>query len=204
MVIPKIKFVWSYIYQEEIHGTSLINYDRTKSKNYVEIFLDKIKEEWNERKEQILLEMASCCGLNWPEITIPCYVIEQSIHGPISEPLTIPIQLQDDGELYELSPTRFVDMLTHELIHVLFIQHDKVDQYFDYIVKKYTALSENAAAHIIVHAIHKHIFLTVFNQERLDEEIEASSWYPDYKAAWDIVEEQDYKVIIDEFKQKVQ
>lgn len=204
MAIPRITFVWSYIYQEEIHGSDLINYDRSKSKEYVEAFLDTIKEEWDKGKEQILSQMASCCGLRWPDMDIPCYVLEQSIYGPISDPLTIPIQLQEDGELYELSPTRFVDILTHELIHVLFIRHDNVDPYFDYIVKKHRDLSENAAAHIIIHAIHKHVFLTVFDQERLHEEIEASSWYPDYKAAWDIVEEQGYVAILDEFKQKVQ
>lgn len=204
MLTPKIRFVWSYIYQEEIHNLNLIDYDRNESEKYVATFLNEVNAEWGNKQEQILDEIASCCGLSWPRITIPCYVLEQSTHGPISDPLTIPIQLYDGGELHALSPTRFVDMLIHELIHVLFIQHDKVDLYFDYILKKHSDLSENAAAHIIIHAIHKHVFLTVFDQDRLDEELEASSWYPDYKLAWDIVEKEGYETIIDEFKKWVQ
>lgn len=201
-MIPKIEFRGSFIYQEEIHLPKKEEYDRDKWEKYVKGFIVKIKKEWDKNGDDILRYMEQISGLKWKENKIICYVIKMSEFGPISDPLTIPIQLRFKKEIFTLTIERFFDMLTHELIHNLFIQNeDKLDRYFDNLInKKYKNLSQNTAIHVPVHAIHKEIFDKFFEKRRFEDEIEACSYYPEYKKAWDIVLNEGNEKIIEDLR----
>jgi len=93
-MVPKIEFRWSLIYQEEIHPLKNEKYSRDAWEKYVESFIRKLKKEWNKNGCNILKYMEQIIGLKWKENKIICYVIKMNEFGPISDPLTIPIQLK--------------------------------------------------------------------------------------------------------------
>lgn len=204
-MIPKINFKWSFIYQEEIHLPNLpksVKYKREVSEKYVKDFIEKVSSQWGKFGNKILSFMEEITDLKWKKSEIDCYVIEVSQFGPISDPLTIPINLFYNGQISSLNVNRFIDMLTHELIHNLFVQNEDklMDDYFDYLIKKYKGVGGNAAIHVPVHAIHKEIFMKFFDNKRLQDEVYACSYYPEYKKAWDIVMRRESKEIIKTMK----
>ena len=204
-MIPEIEFRWSFIYQEEIHLPERESYNRNTWEKYVNVFVLKLKKEWNENGYGILEYMEQITGLKWKENKIICYIIKMSEFGPISDPLTIPVQLKHKKDIFTLTIERFFDMLTHELIHNLFIQNeDRLNKYFYSLInKKYKNLSWNIAIHIPVHAIHKEIFDKFFEKKRFKEEIKACSYYPEYKKAWDITLEDGSKKIIEDLRKSL-
>lgn len=204
-MVPEIEFRWSFIYQEEIHLSEEEDYDRGKWGKSVNSFISKLKHELESKGKDILKYMENITGLNWNEKKIICYVIKMSRFGPISDPLTIPIQLKHGKDVFILTIERFFDMLIHELIHNLFIQNkDKLDNHFDSLInKRYKNLSWNCAIHVPVHAIHKEIFDEFFEKRRFEGEIEACSYYPDYKNAWDIVLKEGSKKIIGKLRKSL-
>lgn len=69
----------------------------------------------------------------------------------------------------------------------------------DWLREKYHNYSNITINHIIVHAVLKKIYLKHFNEAVLKRDIEFSRKKPDYKKAWDIVEEIGSDTIIEEF-----
>ena len=205
-MIPKVLFKWSFIYQEEIHQPKSDSYNRDKTEEYVLNFVKKASKKWNKNESKVFSYMEKLTGLKWRLKEIPCYVIKISEFGPISDPLTIPIQFKSGDNIYTLGVDRFIDMLVHELIHNLLIQNQDMlpRTYFEYIIdKKYKDFPFNAAIHVPIHAIHKEIFLKYFGRKRLKEEIEACEYYPDYKKAWNQVNKEGSNVILEELRSYV-
>ncbi len=198
----KIDFKWSWIYESTIHNPTVKEeFDYEEYEKFVSSFSSKIKHIWKEKEKEIFSYCEEVTGLKWKKKEIPVYFIKISSLAPISDPLTIPIQLEMEDEIISLSQERFIDMLIHELIHNLFIQNEKeMGDYFDFILKKYENEEFDTSIHLLLHAIHKKIFLKYFEKERLENEIEMNSYYPAYKRSWEIVNEVGEDEIIKEFK----
>lgn len=206
-MIPKIKFIWSYLYQLEIHSQKVDTeeYNYEEYEKYVLDFIKELEKEWEKFGKSILEYMKNLTGLKWNREAIECYVIKISTYTPISSPLTIPIQLQAGKEIYTLSIDRYIDMLIHELIHNLFIDNKNTDDYFMYLInEKYKNEEFNTAIHVPIHTIHKKIFLKFFDKKRLESEINMSSYYPAYKRSWEIVNQIGEDKIIEEMKKKLE
>ncbi len=198
----KIDFVWSFIYEQVIHNPRVDEkFDYEKYEEFVNSFIKRIEPVWRKIEQNIFDYCEEITGLKWKKEKIPVYVIKISSIMPISDPLTIPIQFQSGKDIFLLSPERFIDMMIHELIHNLLIQNDKeIGDYFGFILEKYKKEKFDTTIHLLVHAIHKKIFLKYFDEERLNNEIKMSSFYPDYKRSWEIVNEKGEDSIIREFK----
>jgi hypothetical protein len=198
----KIDFKWSWIYESVVHNPTVKEeFDYEEYEKFVSSFSRKIKHIWKEKEKEIFSYCEEITGLKWKKKEIPAYFIKISSLAPISDPLTIPIQLEMEDEIISLSPDRFIDMLIHEIIHNLFIQNEKeMGDYFDFILKKYENEEFDTSIHLLLHAIHKKIFLKYFEKERLENEIEMNSYYPAYKRSWEIVNEVGEDEIIKEFK----
>ncbi len=198
----KINFVWSFIYEQTIHNPTVKeNFDYEKYQKYINDYLKEVKNIWKIKEEQVLNSCEEITGLKWKKKEIPVYVIKISLIMPISDPLTIPIQFEAENEIFSLTPERFVDMMVHEIIHNLFIQNEKeIGNYFEFILDKYKNEDFDTAIHLLIHSIHKKIFEKHFDKNRLNEEIEMSSFYPSYKKSWDIVNKNGADSIIKEFK----
>lgn len=201
----KINFVWSFIYEQTIHNPTVKeNFDYEIYKRYIENYLKKIKNIWKTKEKQVLNSCEEITGLKWKKESISVYIIKISSIMPISDPLTIPIQFESGEEIFSLTPERFVDMMVHEIIHNLFIQNEEeMGNYFEFILEKYKNEDFDTAIHLLLHSIHKKILKKHFDQKRLYEEINMSSFYPSYKKSWEIVNKVGEDVIIKEFKDYV-
>lgn len=202
IIMVQINFVWSFIYEQAIHNPTVNEeFDYEQYKKFINSFMNKIKPTWKKIEQNIFDFCEEITGLKWKEKKILVYVIKISSIMPISDPLTIPIQFQSKNEIFPLTQNRFIDIMIHELIHNLFIQNDKeMGDYFGFILEKYKDEDFDTAIHLLVHAIHKKIFLKYFKKERLKEEIKMSSFYPAYERSWEIVNEKGEDNLIEEFK----
>ncbi len=198
MKISKVIFRYSWVYDQSWSEKKKGN---AKTENYpsqrkVLNYIKKVEKIWKKDEKKILTELSRITGLKWKEDKIICYVIGKCI--PFSDPLTIPV--------YDKYPDYFIDILTHELIHQLFIQNEDLKQLkkaWKYTGKKYKNESQKTKIHIPLHDIHSHIYLKFFNEKRLKRDIKWISFLPDYKKSWEIVQKEGYKNIIKEFKNRI-
>jgi len=199
---PKLKFEYSYIYQEAMGLPEGKEIDETFDPEVAE-YLKDIKEEWENNGEEILKFMSELVGIEWNEPLIVCYVLRYFTGYPFSRPLTLSIEYYEGGQYYKARKVNFYDVLIHELIHNLFMNasEEKFNDYSKYLIKeKYKNESLNTAIHIPVHAIHRKIFEKFYNDGRLRGELDFTAKYPDYKRAWEIVLNEGADNIIAELK----
>ncbi|PIQ07481.1 MAG: hypothetical protein COW72_00100 [Candidatus Nealsonbacteria bacterium CG18_big_fil_WC_8_21_14_2_50_37_10] len=197
MNYPKIVFKYSWIYdqtwKEGLIGKKSKKYPSSK---HVLNYIKKIEKLWQKEERRILLELSKISHLKWESKFIYCYVVGRC--RPFSDPLTISV--------YEKYPDYFIDVLTHELIHNLFIQpgnYQKSKKAWGYFHQKYKKFSRNTRIHIPLQAIHSYIYYKFFNEKRLKRDIKLISFLPDYKKSWQIVQKEGYKNIINEFVKRV-
>src|SRR3989344_3322345 len=202
MAVPKVKFIWSFVYEENLHAPYLkgVKFNDKQYRKYVYSYIRKIEKKWNPLSNKILEYMQSISGLKFKRRVIACYVIKISSAPPFSSPLTIPIQTKRNNKIFIKSIDRFIDTLIHELIHNLFIDNDLWD-YFSYILdKKYKKEKFATAIHVPLHAMHKEIFLKFFEKKRFNEELKIMKFHPAYNKSWKIVNKEGSKNIIKEMK----
>jgi len=197
MLLPKIIFKYSWIYNEHWREVYNKNKDYPSGKE-INNYIKKVEKLWRKDEEKILKELSVISGLRWKEKSIVCYVVGKCI--PFSDPLTIKVYKE-----YPLD--YFIDVLTHELIHQLFTQSESIQKSkkaWSYFHRKYKNEKFNTIIHIPVHAMHSHIILKYFGEKRLKREIESLSHLSEYKKAWDVVKNEEYKNIIKEFNKRVE
>ncbi len=189
--IPKIEFVCSWIYYKNWEEWVKLN-PRLRNQPYpsydrVLKYAKKIEPKWRKVERKILTELSKATNLQWKKEPILCYLVGRCV--PFSDPLTIHVSYKTDNE--------FIDVLTHELIHQLFIQNYRITEpVWNYLGKKYKNESVNTQNHIFVHAIHQHILLKLFTKKRLERELAWAQKLPAYKKSWDIVETEGHENLI--------
>ena len=194
-MIPKVEFRYSWIYDENLKDwikRNPSNQRKDFTPEDLRKYAKEIEKKWRKYAPKILKEIQKISSLRWKEKKIICYIVSRAI--PFSDPLTMPI-FKDKN--------RFIDVLTHELIHQIFTQEGNLKQAemsWDYFFKKYKEENYKVQIHIPLQAIHKHIYLKLFNEKRFEEELRIMGNYKDYKKAWEIVNTSDYKELIKEFK----
>lgn len=201
MKVPKVNLRYSWIYDQ--HWRMVYQTDEPRhNKRYpyptqkrIKKYLQALQFEWRKHEKKLLTEMCRVTGLPWKVEQIPCYMVGRCI--PFSDPLTLPVYRTINGA---------VDTLTHELIHCLFQQPGAprlMQKYWNQVDRIYSKDSSNAQGHILVHAVHQHLFLKYFSEARLHADQEVLKHLPDYRRAWEIVEQEGYKKIIAELRKKV-
>lgn len=194
MQIPKINFIYSWVYDENLKRWTkpqqTVPYPSPKQ---ILIFMKKLEKSWRKHEKKVLAEMSKISGLKWKSKIIPCYVVGRSI--PFSLPLTLPVFKSVDYA---------VDILTHELLHNILYSENirETKKAWQYIYKKYKCM-RITLNHIPLHAVHTHIYLTLFDKKHLERDKELSSKRELYKASWDIVDKEGYKNIIKEFRKRI-
>ena len=154
----------------------------------------QFRTEWKNVEDIILSGLQNSLEMEFFSNSIDVHIV-RSLRGGFSTPLVISAMV----------PTEyFADVLTHELVHVLINNSTKELNIRSIFEKLYgidiPRLTRN---HILVHAVHEDIFRNVLKSpERLQHDIEKSERHPEYKQAWDIVQERGYKNIIEEFKKE--
>ncbi len=199
-MIPKIEFVYSWIYDslfEENFKKNPPHFAPTKypSPEKIREFIKEIEPLWRKHENKVLKELSRVSGLKWKEKEIKAYVV--GVTYPFSDPLTLP-KYKDKNW--------FIDNLIHELIHQLFIQKGNLEisnNSWDFIDKKYKKESQKTRIHIPLHAIHKSIYLKFFGKKRLMIEQKFMKKHKDYHNSWQIVNKEGHENIINEFKKRL-
>ena len=193
----KIRFRYSWIYDEKHRSSPLIQERlRSQGKKYpstkkVSNYIKTIEQLWRKEERKILSEISKISGLIWKEKEIICYVVGHA--GCFSDPLTM--------KLFE-NKTDFIDTLTHELIHQIQTQNQKINKKWkEYVQKKYKDESIMTQNHIALHAIHYKLYLKLFSKNRLKRDMNFSKKVKaeDYIRSWQIVEEKGAENIIKKF-----
>ncbi len=197
MNYPKIIFKYSWIYDQ--NWKEWIKLYSKKKKKYPSIkkilnYIEKIEKLWKKEEKKVLTELSRISHIKWKEKSIICYVVGRC--RPFSCPLTMPV--------YEKYPDYFIDVLIHELIHNLFMQdYEKIEKAWKYFQRKYKSESITTRCHIVLHALHSHIYLKFYGKKRLKRDIKALP-IQDYRKSWEIVQKQGYQNIINEFVERIE
>lgn len=169
-MIPKIEFIYSYVYDQK--------WNKVKEEDKIPIeivkkYTNDIDKLWREKEVKILKEISKTSGLKWKERKIKAYIIRTG--KCFSDPLTV---------RYFKNKKDFIDVLVHELIHQIQIQSGgKFKLWKKYLDKKYPKESKLTINHILLHSIHKKIYLNLFNKKRLKHNIRIDDKHIGYKRA---------------------
>jgi len=178
--------------------STLLTYDEAEDK------AEAYRQAWSAKEQLILDGMQTCMDLTFAAPVIDVAVAPwQYDWAAISFPLILDMAHEPDA---------FIDILTHELFHVLFADNQIITS------KNQRAQSRlqweklfgeehsgGTLVHIAVHAALKYMYLDIHKEPyRLTRDIERSRQYPDYQQAWDYVEQHDYRDIIAKLKQRYQ
>jgi len=194
-MMPKIEFVYSNVYDDRYRSSEIIQNilkeqnKKYPSKNKITRYISRVEKIWRKQEKKILIEIAKITNLKWKEDKIKCYVIGSG--RSFSDPLTLKIfdNLND-----------FIDTLTHEMIHQIQSQNrDKYQKWHKYVDETYKKETELTKRHIFLHAVHKKLYLNLFDKKRLKRNIKRDYTKPDYKRSWEIVEKEEHDNIIKRF-----
>jgi len=154
------------------------------------------QKEWGKYKKEILLAMREITGLSFQRNRIDVFIVS-GVLRTFSEPIVM------DGRLKNNS---FVDILTHELIHLLIadgLGKKGKEKLNNFIEKLFPNRNEVTKSHIMVFAILKYIQLKVFkDKKRVKDDIERAKKHgnDDYTKAWEIVNKHGHLKIIKKIK----
>ena len=152
---------------------------------------------WKPYKSRILDGLHSITGLEFFQNTIDVFIVS-SLRGGFSVPMVISAQKE---------PDLFIDILSHELIHRLLTDNTASGEYNwrEAQQKIFPDITEpKVINHIFVHAILKSLYLDVLEEpSRLMRDIARCERFADYKRAWEIVERNDYRTIIENLRREI-
>ena len=159
------------------------------------------KKEWSKYEAKIVPALQKAVGVSFyrPVIDVAC--------APFFRCRSTPLIMS-----FRFEPPVFVEVLQHELTHVLFTDNNKVSIIGDSpkldLMKEWTKLfgkhPTTVLNHIGVHAMSEHIYLDVLKQpERLDAEIARikKDKAVDYQKSWEYVKKTGYKKILNQLKE---
>lgn len=180
---PCLNFYYSPIYDRQIH--------ECKGKRWKDVskkaarYISNLKKDWNKIERKAFNAISSVSGLDWKKSCIDCYIVQ--IGKPFSMPLTISMKA---------TPKEHIETLIHELIHNILVQNLNKVRIKSY--RKYGKLNERTRIHVLVHAILKKVLLELYGEKQTKKFIKKYDKWPDYKKAWEIVEQEGSEKIIRE------
>lgn len=193
---PEIRIYFSWLLYDTVSGALKKAAGKTEalmSKDLGEEYAGNYRREWAKYNDVILPALTGVLEAEFYRdvIDVPCAPWMRCI----SDPLIMGFQY---------FPDQFVDMLAHELCHVLLTDNSR------YSIKssKNMALNDRwtrlfgehdfvTLVHIPVHALSKYIYLDILQApERLERDMDHVKNDASYKAAWDYVNEHGYMEII--------
>lgn len=199
--MPEIRIYFSWLLYEVSKKLDEVYDGELPSSEKCEEWTESYKEEWEKYEGKILPALTKATGLNFHMPVIDVSLAPFFI--PQSEPLIIH---------FRSYPDEFVDVLTHELIHVLLTDNQvystKKDPSDHRLFNAWQKLfgkehDFHVLVHIPVHALHQYIMIDVLNEpKRLERERAFVKKNMDsYTKSWDYVDKYGYKKIIAQLKQ---
>ena len=190
--LPEIRFKSSFLLAPIIKSHIEVQKWEVLSDESLEASIEEVKKTWNTSGEQILNGICEITGLEFYQDIIDVY-LALGYRGGISDPLIISARVRDKT---------FLSLLTHEILHRLLTDNTKSIDVKTIWEKMFPEVSSRKVRnHIVLHAIHKELLLSILDdKEELNKIIAFNQKFEPYKISWDIVERKGHKTIVDEFK----
>ncbi|MEX2054001.1 MAG: hypothetical protein WD883_00435 [Candidatus Colwellbacteria bacterium] len=146
---------------------------------------------WAKEGDSIMEAICSFLGLDFAQKEIDVYIVPGI--SALSDPLIV-------GSNIKVG--LFTDMLTHELIHRLLTENTRELPVGNIWREMFPDVDDRKVLnHILVHAVHKHIYLDVLEDKvRYEEDVERATRKEAYKKSWAMVNELGYTTLIENFK----
>jgi hypothetical protein len=196
MVNPKIELRYSGVYDEKYRNNGSVQSHLAKideaypTPDQVVAYKKSVEKDWKKEGTKILNQISKLTRLTWKEEKIVCYVI--GFGRPFSDPLTLPI--------YKKSKRKFIDTLTHELIHQIQEQNSlKTEKWLKECLKEYGREDILTINQILTLAVHWKIFEKLYSKAALRNEMKRYENSPSYRRAWEIVKEETPDKILKSF-----
>ncbi|MEO5927066.1 MAG: hypothetical protein ABIO72_00140 [Patescibacteria group bacterium] len=192
-----VAFRYSPIYDEQCRAAFELlpkherPYPDTKT---VTTFMRRLEKEWQKNERAVFNAIQRFSGIKWTVKEHTCYVVGSG--DPFSDPLTMPVFDQEAPIFY------VADVLCHELIHRNLLEPAFAIHWtktMTRLKKHFPKDTENTLVHVLVHAIHERIYLNLFSEDRLKRDKRIISVYPEYRRAWEIIEQVGAQKIIDTY-----
>lgn len=201
---PEIRIYFSWLLYDNVSKDMFDKYSEEPQtllpKERCFEFAQNYQKEWAKYESKIIPALTEALGVDFyrKTIDVACapWLTAQS------EPLLMSFY-------YE--PDQFIDVLTHELCHILLtdnsVYSDHSSKEWINLVERWESLfgkqeSSNTAAHIPVHALCKYIAVDVLGEpSRVDRDIEDVKHNKPYVDSWEYVNTHNYKEIISQLKE---
>jgi hypothetical protein len=152
--------------------------------------VEEYKRAWEEKEPMLLKAMTQVLEIDFFQNAIDVYV------APFMPVLSDPLIINTRRE-----PDSFVDGLSHELLHRLLDDSVQEIPYGKILNKLFPEENQMVRNHVIIFSVLKYLFLDILKEPyRLERKINFHQKSPHYKRAWEIVEADDYKALIEKFK----
>lgn len=155
------------------------------------------EKAWQPYEKKILKAMCDILGLSFRHNIIDVYIAPWMY--AYSTPMVV-------GVTY--SPDRFVEVLTHELLHRLLTENNETDWKKIDVARWEKVFGKhdfNVTVHIPVHAVYQAIFDDILGEpQRTKNDRELCRQWPAYDKAWQYVEKVGYQKIIEQLKKDYQ
>lgn len=154
------------------------------------------QKAWSPYEKKILQGMCDTFGLTFRQNAIDVYIAPW-FHA-FSDPMVIGVTYQ---------PDRFIEVLTHELLHRLLTDNNETAYGTRYATEWAKLFGDDhtftTLIHIPVHAGMQAIFDDVVGEpERTQNDISKCEKYEDYKKAWVYVQSNSYQEIVNDLKKQ--
>lgn len=185
---PSINIRHGKLIEPFFNGYVSLNYPDFKfpSDEEVRDKVDLFKKSWDENEIKFFDFLYSTTGLEFKRNVIDCFIVSATPRD-MSAPLIIRSRYTEK---------EFLDVMYHELIHILF-SDNKVKE-----ISGYENESKKTRNHIQLFCLLKEFYLDILDsREELNRIISKSddSKNTDYKKAWKIVDSLDYKKVNRDF-----
>lgn len=193
----RIKDAWLLRENASVHLNELWgDGEPLRSDEEYEEIVRKYIKAWKPYEQKILHGMCELLDLEFKQNVIDVYIAPWFF--AFSDPLVIGVTSK---------PDRFIDILTHELLHRLLTDNTVVNSKSP-LADEWKRLfgkqpSFTALVHIPVHAVQKAIILDILREpKRLKRDIEhhQNGNHKPYIDSWNYVESHDYRRIIEDLK----
>ncbi|HMS23682.1 MAG TPA: hypothetical protein PKB09_02650 [Candidatus Saccharibacteria bacterium] len=200
--IPEVRINFSWLLYDVSLKLGEYHKKETAPPEDCEKWAAAYRKEWKKHSAKILTSL--------------CDVMEMGFYRPVIDVSLAPWFVPQSDPLilhFKATPDEFVDVLTHELIHVLLtdstLYSSKSNPEDRMLLPFWQQLygkehDFNTLVHIPVHAIHQYVMVDVLKEpSRLERERSFTKKNNNqaYVRAWEYVDEHGYKEIIEELKQ---
>jgi hypothetical protein len=174
--IPEIRFQYGFLLDQAL--LDLRSHITDIEKKDVPSFLETKEmiavrhQTWKKVEKEIIEGMQDIADINFYQDLIDVYFVH-AYKRAFSDPMVL--SLKYEGE-------RLIDILTHEILHRLLTDNIQKKDGSKWARENYPDQSDRVVTnHILVHAIHKEIYLNVIHSpERLKNDVDFCQNFPAY------------------------